>query len=402
MAMSWKAISVIGQRLRFVKEALKAQKGFVELCRLFGISRTAGYKWRNRFVEGGRRGLHDQSRRPERSPMRMCRVWIKRLRGLRRRQPSWGARKICAYWRRIYPRGRRPAPRTLSRYLLGLGLVRRLRRRSPRGPQVIRAPLTVPQGPNQVWTVDFKGWFRTQDGQRVEPLTVRDLFSRFVLGVRLLPDQSWWRVQAVFVRLFIRYGLPEVIRVDNGGPFGSTGPAGLSRLSAWWTALSIQVEFIRPGHPEDNGAHEQFHRVLKAESTRPASSTPRAQQRRMGRWVQEYNYVRPHEGLSQQIPAAVYRRSRRAYRAREARLGYPARWEIRRVRSNGQIKWRGRKRFIGEAFVGYPVGLKPRSIGEWEVYFGSVLLGVLRESDAGGLRPSAYVRQRPTNPQQKV
>ena len=400
--MPWKTISIIGERLRFVKEALKAQKPFTQLCRLFGISRPAGYKWIDRFIQGGRRALQDQSRRPITSPARMGRIWIERLRRLRRRQSSWGARKIAGYWRRIYPRGRRPCSRTLSRYLVEIGAVRHRRRRSPRGPQVMRAPLTAAIRPNQVWTVDFKGWFRTRDGQRVEPLTVRDLFSRFVLVVRLLADQSGWRVKAVLMGLFIRYGVPEIIRVDNGGPFGSSGPAGLSRLSAWWSALGIRVEFIRPGHPEDNGAHEQFHRVLKAETTRPPSSNPRAQQRRLGRWVQEYNYVRPHEGLSQQIPAGFYRRSRRAYQVPEGKLRYAKRWEVRRVRSNGQIRWHGRKRFIGEAFVGRPVGLKRVSIDQSEVYFGSVLLGVLRESDAGGLRPSAYIRQRPTNPQQKV
>ena len=224
--MPWKTISIIGERLRFVKEALKAQKPFVQLCRFFGISRPAGYKWIERFIQGGRRALHDQSRRPIRSPARMGRIWIERLRWLRRRQSSWGARKIAGYWRWIYPRGRRPSSRTLNRYLVEIGVVRHRRRRSPGGPQVLRAPLTVPIRPNQVWTVDFKGWFRTRDGQRVEPLTVRDLFSRFVLGVRLLTDQRWWRVKAVFIGLFIRYGVPEIIRVDNGGPLVPEAPPG--------------------------------------------------------------------------------------------------------------------------------------------------------------------------------
>src|SRR6185436_5218947 len=207
-----------------------------------------------------------------------------------------------------------------------------------------------------VWTVDFKGWFRTQDGGRVEPLTVRDLFSRYLLTIRLLPDQRWEPVQRIFLRLFRQYGYPSVIRMDNGQPFGSSGALGLSRLSAWWTALGIRVEFIAPGHPEQNGGHEQMHRVLKAETTRPASRHPRAQQRRTDRWVWAYNQIRPHEALGQKLPAQLYRG--RPTRTRQVALKYPAGWDVRRVRSNGQIKWRGRKRFIGEAFVGYPIGLK--------------------------------------------
>jgi len=247
-----------------------------------------------------------------------------------------------------------------------------------------------------VWTVDFKGWFRTVDGQRVEPLTVRDLFSRYILAARLLTDQQWWRVQAVFVRLFGRYGLPKVIRVDNGGPFGSNGPAGLSRLSAWWTALGIQVEFIAPGHPEQNGAHEQMHREMKADVAAPASSARRAQQRRTDRWVRHYNQVRPHEALGQRTPAECYHPGRcRTYR-RLPLLKYPQYWEVRSVRSNGQVRWQGRLRFVGEAFVGLKVGLKPVGAGKRMVYLAGVPLGELRTADACGLRPAAYVRKRPT------
>jgi hypothetical protein len=254
-----------------------------------------------------------------------------------------------------------------------------------------RRVLTIATRSNQVWTVDFKGWFRTQDGQRVEPLTVRDLFSRYVLSIRLLKDQSWGPVRRVFLGLFARYGYPEVIRVDNGGPFGSTGPAGLSRLSVWWSALGIQVQFIAPGRPEQNGAHEQMHRVLKAETTKPASRNPRSQQRRTKRWIKTYNQVRPHEGLGQRPPAAVYRWKRSG--VRRAVLSYPQDWQTRRVRSNGQIRWQGRKRFVGEAFVGYPVGLRQRRPGQWMVRLASQVIGELWESDAGGIRPARYARR---------
>jgi len=242
-----------------------------------------------------------------------------------------------------------------------------------------------------VWTVDFKGWFRTQDGQRVEPLTVRDQFSRYLLSVRLLKNQSWKPVRRVFLGLFGQQGYPQVIRMDNGSPFGTTGPAGLSRLSAWWTTLGIGVEFTAPGHPEQNGAHEQMHRVLKAETTRPTSSHLRAQQRRTDRWVKTYNQIRPHEGLGQRPPGQVYRPKRSPQR--NMLLSYAIGLVVRRVRSNGQIKWRGRKRFVGEAFIGYPVGVKLVGEGKGLIYFADLLIGELLESDPGGMRPARYRRR---------
>jgi hypothetical protein len=256
--------------------------------------------------------------------------------------------------------------------------------------------LTQARRSNHVWTVDFKGWFRTQDGCRVEPLTVRDLFSRYVLTIRLLPDQSWEPVRRVFLRLFGKYGYPLVIRTDNGGPFASNGSAGLSRLSAWWTTLGIRVEFIAPGHPEQNGGHEQMHRVMKAETTRPPSRNPRAQQRRTDRWVKEYDTVRPHEALEQRPPAEVYRPQLQPWRSPVLR--YPKQWAVRRVRSNGQIRWQGQKRFVGEAFVGYPVGLKPMGGQKWRVHFGSLLIGELWQTDTGGMRPAKYARRKWTAP----
>lgn len=389
--MSWKQITSLARRLRFVKLALRAQQSMSRLCRLFGMSRRTGYKWRTRFEREGVRGLRDRGHRPHRSPQRLRAHWLARVRRLRRKRRSWGSRKLAATLRKDYPRQKVPSARTIAYWLKGWNLTRQRPRRARRGPQLPRQALTVPRQSNQVWTVDFKGWFRTRNGQRVEPLTVRDLFSRYLLTVRLLKDQSWGPVHRIFIRLFRKYGYPSAIRMDNGGPFGSTGPAGLSRLSTWWAALGIRVEFIAPGHPEQNGAHEQMHRVLKAETTRPPSSNLRAQQRRSDRWVRTYNHIRPHEALGQRAPAQKYRA--KPAPARAVALCYPRSWATRRVRSNGQIKWRGRKRFIGEAFVGYQVGLKLRRAGEWEVYFAGLLIGELWESDRGGIRPANHARR---------
>lgn len=389
--MPWKSISLIQARERFVKLLLKAHQPFAQVCHVCRISRKTGYKWFTRFRLQGRRGLRDQSRRPKHSPRRTRVHWLQAIRTLRRRHPRWGAKKIGGHLRREYPRRRVPAVRTIAYWLQRWQLTRRRPIRSRSGPSVNRPQFTEPARSNDVWTVDFKGWFRTADGKRVDPLTVRDLFSRYILMIRLLPDQQWWRVRAVFIRLFVRYGKPRVIRVDNG--FGSTGPAGLSRLSAWWTALGISVEFTAPAHPEQNGSHEQMHREFKADLTRPPSSRTRAQQRRSDRWVRNYNCVRPHEALGQRTPAEYYRSGRGERCLRVPVLNYPKALEVRRVRSNGQIRWRGRLRFIGEAFIGLKVGLKPSPSGSHLVYLNKVLLGELRSTDRGGIRPAKYIRQ---------
>jgi putative transposase len=360
-----------------------------ESCRLCHISRKTGYKWLRRFLAQGRLGLRDRPRRPKRSPRRTSWVWLRRIQRIRRRQQHWGAKKIRAYLRRRFPRRKLPAVRTMTRWLERWRLTRPGRRRPPRGPRVERGQLTEPRCSNHVWTVDFKGWFRTGDGRRVEPLTVRDLFSRYILAIRLLPDQQWWRVRAVFVRLMRRYGRPRIIRADNG--FGSNGPAGLSRLSAWWTALGIRVEFIAPGHPEQNGGHEQMHRMFKAQVVVRVSHRTRAQQRRTHRWVRHYNWERPHEALGQRLPGEVYRPGSPAH-GNQWNWRYPRRWAVRHVRSNGQIRWQGRLRFIGEAFVGMKVGLQPLDRRRRKVYLNRVMLGELRADDLCGLRPAVYVR----------
>ena len=389
--MSLKTMSLLVRRLQFVKLVLKARQSMSQLCRLFGFSRKSGYKWKARFESEGRRGLRDQSCCPKSSPRQISPEWLKRIRGLRRRHRTWGSRKPAARLRKEYPRRKAPAARTIGKWLKRLKLNRPGRRRSWRGPHLSRRKLTIATRSNHVWTVDFKGWFRTQDGQRVEPLTVRDLFSRYLLSVRLFRNQSWRSVRRVFLRQFRKQGYPRVIRMDNGSPFGTTGPAGLSRLSAWWTTLGIRVEFITPGQPGQNGAHEQMHRILKAETTRPASTHLRAQQRRTDRWVKIYNGIRPHEGLDQEAPEEIYRPKRSPERT--AVLNYSKSLVVRRVRSNGQIKWRGRKRFVGEAFIGYSIGLKRVSKDESLLYFADLLIGQLLESDPGGIRPSRYRRR---------
>lgn len=392
--MPWKILGVIGERLRFVRAALKPACSFTQLCQRFRISRRTGYKWVARFRRHGAPALADGSRRPKHSPRKIPPRWLQALRQWRRRHRHWGAMKIHDRWRRDHPRARLPAVRTVGKWIRRLYPTQR-RRRTPRGPALTRPLLTRPARPNEVWTADFKGWFHTADGTRCHPLTVRDLHSRFLLAIQIHPRQHHSDVRAVFTGLFRQFGLPKIIRVDNGSPFGGTGALGLSVLSAWWWRVGVAVEFTRPGHPEDNGAHEQMHRELKRETARPPARTLQAQQRRSQRWIRYYNHERPHQALGGDVPADHYRRSQRRYRGPRP-MRYRRNWHRRQVRSNGQIKWRGRMRSIGEAFVGQAVGLRRCAPDCYEVYYGRAQLGLLYNHDTGGLRP---IRLRNTNPQ---
>jgi hypothetical protein len=243
--------------------------------------------------------------------------------------------------------------------------------------------------------VDFKGSFRTGDGVRLHPLTVRDLFWRYVLCVRAWPYQRTEPVQRVFMGLFRRFGVPRVIRCDHGVPWASTGPLGLSSLSVWWWRLGIGVEFTAKGHPEQNAAHEQHHRILKADTARPPATNPKAQQQRFQRWRKDYNDRRPHEALGQQTPASGYRPRPRAKVALRANWRHGRAALVRRVHPNGEIVLEGRRRFIGDALAGQMVGLYPLDQGIWSVRFLHLELGHLHRSDPGAMRPANYTAHQP-------
>lgn len=393
--MPWKTNDNKEQRWRFIQEYLRNKNGVSAQCRRWVISRKTAYKWIGRFKERGRFGLGDRRRVARRVANRPSAGWLKRIRRWRVRHPTWGAPKLrWALCRRFGSHGL-PSEAAMSRWLKCWGLTRRPRRAAHKGPVMERPRLTPAQRPNEVWTVDFKGWFRTGDGVRVEPLTIRDLASRYVLGVILFRRQNVRDCQRAFERVFRAYGLPLIIRADNGTPFGATGALGLTRLSAWWVKLGIQMEFIAPGHPEQNGAHEQLHRVYQEETAEPAAASFRAQQGRSERWRRHYNHQRPHEALGMRVPAEVYRPSRRRLPMSRAHWRYAPQWESRRVKGKGMISFNGRGRFIGEAFEGERVGLKRSRAGVWEVYFGPLLIGELWDQDnTPGIRAAWYRRRR--------
>jgi putative transposase len=372
--MPWKERRAMEVRRQFVLAATARGANISQLCREFGISRNNGHKWIRRFRQEGEAGLAERSRRPLSSPGTSGETVV-RIIELRQQYPKWGPKKLRALLLARSSQGDVPSVKTIARILdrVGEPRVRRVRR-TLRSVIREREKLEV-KAPNDVWTVDFKGWWRTMDGKRYEPLTVRDAYSRCVLALEMLGSMSAQAVRPAFERLFEVYGLPIVIRVDNGAPFACTSaPAGLSRLSAWWTSLGIRVSFSRPGHPQDNGSHERMHADVSAELEADPAASAKLQQRAADRWRQEFNGVRPHEAIGMKTPSALYVRSTRRYRGVRV-PNYPATFVVRRVTQIGCVRYAGKTVFISESIGGFDVAVRKTKLGRLQVRFYELALG---------------------------
>lgn len=364
------------ERLAFIAEYRRRQTTMSALCRVYGISRKTGYQLVARYTAEGPVGLLDRSRAPQHHPQAIAPAVREVLLALRTAHPYWGPRKLRARLQAQHPTQAWPAASSVGALLRQAGLTRPAGRRRAALPA--RPPLTASQEPNDVWTIDFKGWFRTGDGRRCDPLTLVDDASRYLLHCVALPQPTAGYVQPWLERAFRTYGLPQVLRSDNGTPFViPRGVQGLSRLAVWWIKLGIRPERIQPGHPEQNPRHERLHWTLKQETALPPHATRCAQQRAFARFQASYNHERPHEALGQRPPATVYRPSPRPYPPRVAAPEYPATMTVRRVRHGGDIKWRGTLVFVSEALRGEPLGLEEVATGCWHVHFGPLTLGCL-------------------------
>jgi putative transposase len=379
--MPWRQVDPMTERLRFIADAHRRVGSFTELCQHYEISRVTGYKWLSRADHEGLDQLAELSRRPHSCPHATPPPLVARLLAARRRHPSWGPRKLLKVLRRRDRREGRsvawPARSTIADLLRRHGLVTpRRRRRFPGHPG---RPLTPMTAPNGIWTADFKGQFKTGDGIYCYPLTVQDGFSRYLLTCRGLTGTTGAESRPVFERLFRDYGLPEVLRTDNGVPFATEALRRLSRLSVWWVRLGIYPELIEPAHPEQNGRHERMHRTLKAATARPPAATRRQQQHRFDAFRREYNELRPHEALADETPASCYRPSPRPYPRRLPPLEYPAHCEVRRVSRNGGVRWHKHWVNVSHVLGGEYVGFTEVDDGEWDLYFGPVKLGRFHE-----------------------
>jgi transposase InsO family protein len=381
------------EKLRFIADCLNHEAPMTVLCERYGISRETGHKWKRRYEAEGAKGLEERSRAPHTHGNATPAELVVRIIEARKRKPYWGPKKLLAVLSREDPTADWPAPSTVCDILRREGLSEPRRRR--RRALTVDQPFAAVEAANDAWCIDFKGWFRTGDGRRCDPLTVSDAFSRYLLGLEIVtPDTA--AVEPVMDRLFRTYGLPTALRSDNGPPFASTGAGGLTRLSARWAKMGIKLERIYPGKPYQNGRHERMHGTLKPEACDPPAATPAKQQRRFDAFRQEFNCERPHEALGQIPPTALYSRSPRPFPERLEDPCYGPEEQVRRVRTSGEIKWRGGMVFITEALIGEAVGIREREDGHWLVRFADVPL-VLIDRHTGNV--ARFGAGRPPRPE---
>jgi putative transposase len=368
------------ERLQFVRDAMRDRFTMSELCARYGVSRRIGYKWLARYDAEGRRGLADRSRAPRHCPHRIATTLAELLVAERVAHPHWGARKLLKVLATRHPRvSGWPAASTAADLLARRGLVQRRRRRRPHlHPGVIR-PTTI--APNDLWTADFKGQFRTGNGQYCYPLTIADQHTRFLLSCRGLLSTQTVTARPVFERAFREYGLPIAIRTDNGVPFATQAIHGLSNLNVWWMRLGILHQRIRPGCPQENGAHERMHRTLKRQAIKPVRATCTAQQRNFDAFQHEYNTERPHERLAQETPASQYCTSPRPYPERLPPLEYPGHFLVKKITTGGTFRFRSRLLYLANAMVDQHIGLEETDDGLWTIYFNTILLATFDERD---------------------
>ena len=369
--MSWKGVTVMDQRVRFIAEYLKGYFPFNELCLQFSISRKTAYKWLHRYEQRGAKGLTDRSHRPHYCPHETDADIMNAIIEARLKHPHWGPKKLLKVISSHY--NDLPAISTTADILKRNGLIvpgkRRLRRYHP------GCPKTTTNKPNDIWTADYKGHFKMRNGLYCYPLTVCDMHSRYLLGCDGHDAISLDQTKRYFAQLFSDYGLPQRIRTDNGVPFASNAIARLSTLSVWWIKLGIYPEQIEPGKPQQNGKHERMHRTLKKEATIPPEKNLMAQQQRFDAFREEYNTERPHEALSMKTPASIYVASPRTMPKKLDHFDYPYHFEVRRVSRNSGIRWRNRWVQVSSTLAEEYIGFEEIEDGIHNVYFCDLLIG---------------------------
>jgi putative transposase len=375
--MPWSETCAMDQRAQFIRDWLTHRHSVVDLCARYGVSRKTGYKWIERYLARGPDGLLERSHESHTVHNRTPPEVVQTVLALRQRHPSWGAKKLLHTLSRREPTLELPGRSTVCDILSRNGLIRKKPRRRTVGHP--GRPTSQILLPNDCWSADFKGHFRTGDGVYCYPLTATDNCSRYLLGCQALSGTTHDASKAVFTRLFKEYGLPRRMRTDNGVPFSSPTLGRLSRLSVWWIRLGVMPELIEPGQPQQNGRHERMHRTLKDETLKPPAANSRAQQRRFDAFRLEFNDERPHEALDMNMPAQLYEPSPRPMPDKLPQLEYPDRFEVRYVSANGGMRWHKRWVNVTSALVGEYIGLEEVDDGQWDVYFGPVKLGRLHE-----------------------
>ena len=383
--MVWRETGVMDERLGFIDAWLQHEKTMTELCERFGISRKTGYKWLGRYRQFGPAGLHDLPRAPLNHGRATAAELVARIVALKEAQSTWGPKKIIGRLQRLEPWRDWPAVSTAGEILRRHGLVGR---RRVRWRAAGNGPWPEAAGPNAVWTADHKGWFRTRDGRRCEPLTVMDAKSRYLLALEATGSTGEEEAWPVFERLFLEHGLPERIRSDNGPPFAAAGVTGLTPLSLRFVQLGIALERIDPGKPQQNGRHERFHLTMLPLARAPAADRT-AQAEAFEAFRRDYNQIRPHEALGMDTPAEHYSSSARQMPARPPEPDYPAEAAVRKVRHNGAVKWQGGEIYVSATLAGQPVAIEETETGEWTMRFYAHRLGFIDNKHCKLVRKSA-------------
>ena len=371
--MPWEQTSAMDQRVQFIADWLSDDYCKIELCVAYGISRPTADKWIKRYQQGGVKALEERSHaahsHPNATPNQIREMIIE----TKLSRQSWGPKKVLDYLREKKPQWDWPADSTAGEILKRAGLVKRRRHRSHVTPY--SEPFGACQGPNQIWSADFKGDFVLGNSRRCYPLTLSDNFSRYLLLCRALEHPSYEAVRPWFEWAFREYGLPEAIRSDNGAPFASLAVGGVSQLSKWWIQLGIRPERIEPGKPSQNGRHERMHRTLKHDV--PPQPTHKRQQHCFDLFLEQYDWQRSHEALGRKTPGSVYCVSPRRYPGKIPPVDYDAGIIVRRVRYNGEIKWHGDLIYVSQVLAHEPLGLKQIDEEQWEVRYSFHLLGIV-------------------------
>lgn len=387
--MPWSKTSTMQQKRLFINDYIRDSFGMSELCRRYGISRPTGYKWVKRFEAEGFPGLEERSRRPERCSHETAIEITESVLEMRRKHPYWGAKKLLVILKKRYPKVTWPARSTVCDLLSRHGMIEKKRRR--KYPGHAGKPTQSMDTPNETWCVDYKGQFKTGNGIYCYPLTVTDGCTRYILRCHGLPSTSYKGAKPVFRGAFREFGLPKIIRSDNGVPFATTAIGRLSRLSIWWIRLGIYPQLIEPGKPQQNGRHERMHKTLKQQTTRPPAATMRSQQKRFNHFCEEFNELRPHEALDQETPASRYTPSPRPLPKKFPPIEYPAHYETRLMSRNGGFRWACKRVPLSHLLEGQYIGLEEVGDGIWDVYYSHVRLGqmderILKVEDALGRR----------------
>lgn len=375
--MSWKETDVMKEKEKFIDAVIKAEKPFKYICEDFGISEKTGHKWKNRFYEEGKLGLYEKSREAENHPNALPEDTVIAIIQLKTAHPYWGAKKILELFKKSRRNAEVPSLSSVNRILSKANLIKK-RRVKPVSVDCRRLHAHIqPQKVNDVWAIDFKGYWRS-DGEICEPFTVRELVSRKILCVKLMQSKSSEAVRAVMTELFKKYGLPKVIRSDNGTPFSSpNGVLSLTSLSAWWITLGITPDRTEKGSPGQNGSLERMHADIAREIEGKVRGGVLANQAVIDAWVEEYNSVRPNEAIGMKTPDEVFIPSERKYIGDYEEIEYPLGFLTRKVTAGGEIVLNSIRIAIGHSLRGLYIGLKPLENNSYEAYLADFILGTV-------------------------